>query len=305
VIDLNARYIVKNVVEGTSVHQADSAQSQGDDEGNDLIEVSSEPIKTKKSPIDYASYAPYFLQVPINKIKKTFEVTTQYATNVLAGEKIIQTNKAANPAFNVWRRNEPVATDTIYAQRPSYDSGYTMAQIFVGRKSLVIDVFGMTSEKEFVNTLEDVIRKRGAMDKLISDGASAEISRRVQDILRSLFIKGWQSERDRQNQNFTEHRWKFAKHNTQWTMSWRDIPPKVWFLCLCWVADVMNHTAEKSLGWVPPLQVLTGQTIDISKLLFFVFWDVVYVPRYKDNEYFGQLGSDKKHEIRGRFVGFS
>jgi hypothetical protein len=58
-----------------------------------------------------------------------------------------------------------------------------MAQIFVGRKSLVIDVFGMKTEKEFVNTLENVIRRRGAMDKLISDSAITELSARVMDIL--------------------------------------------------------------------------------------------------------------------------
>ena len=51
-----------------------------------------------------------------------------------------------------------------------------MAQIFVGRKTLVIGVYGMGTEKEFVNTLEDVICKRGAMDKLISDSARVEIS---------------------------------------------------------------------------------------------------------------------------------
>ena len=36
-----------------------------------------------------------------------------------------------------------------------------------------------------------------------------------------------------------------------------------------------------------------------------MFWDVVYVSRYKDNEYFKQLGSEKSSEIRGRFVGFA
>ena len=62
------------------------------------------------------------------------------------------------PALNVLRRNEPVATDTIFAEVPAIDSGgQTMAQIFVGHKSLVIDVYGMGTEKEFVNTLKDVI----------------------------------------------------------------------------------------------------------------------------------------------------
>jgi hypothetical protein len=51
-----------------------------------------------------------------------------------------------------------------------------MAQIFVGRKSLVIDVCGMSTTKEFVNTLE------GAVDLLVTDNATVETSRRVLDI---------------------------------------------------------------------------------------------------------------------------
>ena len=51
----------------------------------------------------------------------------------------------------------------------------------------------MHSDAEFVNTLNDEIRKRGAMDMLTNDRAQAEISKRVQDILRSYVIKDWQS----------------------------------------------------------------------------------------------------------------
>jgi len=180
-----------------------------------------------------------------------------------------------------------------------------MAQIFVGRKTLVIDVYGMGSAAEFVNTLEDIIRKRGPMDKLISDSAKVEISRRVKEILRALMIDDWQSERNRQNQNFAEHRWCMAKRNTQWIMNLRNVHPSLWLLCLQWVADVMNMTAEKSLGWRTPLEVLTGQTTDISIMLVFVFNDVVYVPRYKEKNYQNQVGSEKSSEIRCRFVGFA
>ena len=116
--------------------------------------------------------------------------------------------------MNVQRRNEPVATDTFYARKPAIDSpGYTMGQFFVGRKLLVIDIYGMTSTKQFVNTLEDVIRERGAMDLLISDSAKVEQSARVMDILRALWIQGWQSERGYQHQNFAEHRYGHFKKN--------------------------------------------------------------------------------------------
>ncbi len=88
-------------------------------------------------------------------------------------------------------------------------------------------------------------------------------------------------------------------------MNWRNVDPSAWLLCTKWCADVMNLTAEKSLGWRTPLQVLTGQTSDISIALCFLFWDVVYVKRYKEKGYSGQIGSAKSSEIRGRMVGFS
>jgi hypothetical protein len=67
----------------------------------------------------------------------------------------------------------------------------------------------------------------------------------------------------------------------------------------------MNMTAEKSIGWRTPLEVLTKETTDISIALCFLFWDVVYVKRYKNKHYQGQVGSEESSEIRGRFVGFS
>ena len=51
----------------------------------------------------------------------------------------------------------------------------------------------MKSDKEFVSTLEDNIRKRGATDKLINDRAQVEISNKVLDILCNYVIEDWQS----------------------------------------------------------------------------------------------------------------
>jgi hypothetical protein len=172
------------------------------------------------------------------------------------------------------------------AEVPAVDmNGQTLAQIFVGQKSLVIDVFGMASSAEFVNTLEDVIRYRGTMDKLISDSAKVETSKRVLEILRALCIDDWQSEAQYQHQNYAKRRWGNLKSNIEWYMNWRNVQANAWLLCIEWCADVMNMTAEKSLGWRTPLEVLTGQTTDISIALCFLFWDVVYVKRYEDKDY--------------------
>ena len=73
--------------------------------------------------------------------------------------------------MNVPRRHEPVATYTIFSDTPAVDSGVKQAQVFVGRDTLVADVYPMKSGKQFVNTLKDNIRRKGAMDKLLSDSA--------------------------------------------------------------------------------------------------------------------------------------
>jgi hypothetical protein len=80
-------------------------------------------LKSKKKEIDYQRFQLYFLNVPVQKVKRTFENTTQYATNVMAGDHIMQTIQSPYPALNVLRRNEPVATDTIYAGYASHQHG--------------------------------------------------------------------------------------------------------------------------------------------------------------------------------------
>ena len=76
-----------------------------------------------------------------------------------------------------------------------------MTQSFVGKRTLVTDVYPLKSQKQFVNTLEDNIRFRGAMTKLISDYAKVEISNKVKDILRMYHSSSWNSEPYHQNQN--------------------------------------------------------------------------------------------------------
>jgi len=179
------------------------------------IEANKTTVRVKKKPMDCSKYCAHFLGVPVKKIKATFQATTQFATNVMAGNKILQTIKSPWPANNVRRRNEPVATDTMKAQVPAVDDGSTMAQLFIGPKLLVSDAHGVETDATFVNTLEDSIRLRGAMDKLISDGAKSELSDRAQDVLRTLCIDNWHSEAHYQHQNFAEHCWRHIKKNVE------------------------------------------------------------------------------------------
>ena len=254
------------------------------------------PTETKSKPIDYSKHRAQFLHVPIEKIRRTFQATTQNAAHVASGGKIQQTLKSPNPALNTPRRNEPVATDTVFADVAAVDTpGYTCAQTFVGRSSLLADAYGMASTNEFVNTLLDCIRDGGAVDQLTSDHANYEMSSRVKDTLRALMIGHWKSEPYCQHQNFAEHRWGHVKSNLEWLMAFLDVDPDCWLLALNYVCTVMNFTAERSLGWRLPMEVATGITQDISILLCFMFWDIVHCARYANK----QPGSQKGQEIRG------
>ena len=254
--------------------------------------------RTKKQP-DYEALRPFFLHTTADVIKRTFLATTQYARTAMGGLHLKKTYRSPFPALNVHRRHEPVATDTVYADEPAIDNGCMAAQIFIGRNSMVADAYPLKTEKQFVNTLEDNIRKRGAMDKLISDRAQVEISNRVQDILRAYHIDDWQSEPHYQHQNMAKRRWGVIKAMVNLLLNRTGAPAYAWFLALLYVCCVLNHTALESLNWRTPLEELTGTTPDISAILMYQFWEPVYFKKHD-----ASFPSDST-EQSGRFVGIA
>ena len=156
----------------------------------------------------------------------------------------------------------------------------------------------MKHDKEFVNTLEENIRKRGAMDKLVSDRAPVEISKRVHDILRALFIDDWQSEPHCQHQNPAERRIQTVKRGANTLLDRTGAPAYAWLLAILYVCFVLNFTHNAVINNVP-MNLATGSTCDISPLLRFRFWQpVCYM--HDDSDFPGD-----SPEERGRFVGTS
>ena len=157
------------------------------------------------------------------------------------------------------------------------DSGVKQAQVFVGRDSLVADVYPMKSGKQFVNTQEDNIRRRGAMeDKLLSDSAKTEISKKVMDILRAYHISNWHSEPYHQNQNPVEWRYSTINLGQNTVMNRSGAPANCWLLCMIYVCYILNHIACGALNGSIPLLVLYGITPDISIMLLYTFYQPVF-----------------------------
>ena len=252
---------------------------------------------------DWNALRPFFAWTSPSSIQDTFNVTTRHGIAPHTQDYIKKHFKSRNPVFNIPRRSEAVATDTIFSDTPAVDDGSTIAQFFCGRDTLVCDAYGIKSTKQIINTLSDNIRKRGAMDTLISDGGKYEISKRVADLLRSLFIKDYQSEPYHQHQNKAENRFGLAKRYTNTVMNTSGCPACCWLLCLQYICVVLNHLASPTLQGICPVQALEGTTPDISFLLHFSFYEPIY---YRIDSSEPDLNfPSSSNEKKGYWVGFA
>jgi hypothetical protein len=206
--------------------------------------------------------------------------------------------KSPNPALNVYRCQEDVACDIIYSDVPDIYDGSTDVVIFVGVNTQVTDVYGIKTDKQFVNTLEDNIIQPGAPLKLISDRGQAIVSHKVPDILRSFCINNWQSEPHQQHQNPVERRSQTIKNCTNRILDQTGAPAHTWLLAIQYVCFLLNHMYNETLKSVP-LTCLQGVTVDISALPRYHFWQPVF---YKLSE--SSFPSESK-EALGHVVGVS
>ena len=252
---------------------------------------------------DWNALRPFFAWTSPSSIKDTFNVTTRHGTAPHTQDYIKKHFKSRNPVFNIPRCSEAVATDTIFSDTPAVDDGSTMAQFFCGRDTLVCDAYGIKSTKQFINTLSDNIRKRGAMDTLISDGGKYEISKRVTDLLHSLFIQDYQSEPYHQHQNKAENHFGLANLYTNTVMNTSGCTACCWLLCLQYICVALNHLASPTLQGICPVQALEGTTPDISFLLHFSFYEPVY---YRIDSSEPDLNfPSSSNEKKGYWVGFA
>ena len=76
-------------------------------------------------------------------------MSTQHAST-LESALIKKTYSSPFAALNVNRRNESVATCTIYGDASAIDDGSKCVQAFVGTKNLVSDVYRMKSDKKIL-----------------------------------------------------------------------------------------------------------------------------------------------------------
>jgi hypothetical protein len=108
---------------------------------------------------DSAALHPLFSWLSPKITQKTFDNTMQYAC-IPCCTLLKHALKSPNPALNVIRCNEPIGVllVTLFMQiplPPAIHDGSTSAVNFVGVDMQVTDVYGIKTDKQFVNMLED------------------------------------------------------------------------------------------------------------------------------------------------------
>ena len=154
----------------------------------------------------------------------------------------------------------------------------------------------MKSSAQFPGTLSDNIIDCGAPTKLISDRAQVEISKHVQEIHWTLYIASWQSEPHHQHQDPVECHYQDVKWMCNTVLDHTSAPAYCWLCCLIYVCFVLNNCYSDHIKGVP-IHLVTGTTNDISPLLCFEFYELVYYQM--DDVPFPSMSK----ECRGQWVG--
>jgi hypothetical protein len=135
----------------------------------------------------------------------------------------------------------------------------------------------------------------GAPNKLFSDNAKAQQSAKVKEILRNFAVADASSEPHYQNQNAAEREIQDVKKDMEMVMNLINTPYEWWPLCVEYIAMVKNHTAHSSLKNRTLIEVRTGQTPDVSKLLQYCWWEPVYFLDEEGTECLGRWAGVAEH----------
>ena len=205
--------------------------------------IGSEPRIAKPSPINYEQYSPNFCYLPTERVRTTFEVTSQNM-NMPPPTFMRKYHRSRNPAQNIYCRDEADSIDQIFSDTPFIDGGEKSAVIITGVKSHITACYKTmgSTEEDILGAFQDHVRHYGRPRKLYTDAARVYRGNRFIQYLRDLYIAFWSAESKHQNQNPVEKRYDTVKRMTNRLMERRGSPPIAWFFAMSLVCYVLSHS---------------------------------------------------------------
>ena len=90
---------------------------------------------------DNEKFRLYFGWVNVDTVQHTIEQSIQWGVSIPSTLSMKRHLKSRNPALNIPKRHEHVATEAAFSDTPAVDSGFKQAQVFVSRDIIVADAY--------------------------------------------------------------------------------------------------------------------------------------------------------------------
>ena len=191
--------------------------------------------------------------------------------------------------FELKRLKGKFASDTLWAKTKSLQSNIA-AQIYSHKNGFkALYPMKKASSDNVGDTLSEFVREFGAPEYLTFDGAAVQTGSRTQfqSIIRRSMIKYHVSGPRRPDQNPAEAAIRELKMRWYRIQSKKNIPDRLWDYGMKWVCETDNITSNSSkyCNGRTPLEIVTGETPDISEYTDFGFYDYV---TFRQNAGLGQ-----------------
>ena len=209
------------------------------------------------------------------RAQRTLRVTTQ--RGVRSAILPISRRYRADRVFGVKRLNGKFATDTAYGKIKSL-RGNVGSQIYSHKCGFKVAYpISRVDGNHVGDTLTQFIGDFGVPEQLTFDGASVQTGpkTRFMDAIRRYEIKYHVSGPRRPNENPAEQSIHEIKKRWYRIMLKKKVPPRLWDYGFTWVCETENICANfsKHAHGRTPLEIITGETPDISEYLDFEFYD--------------------------------
>jgi hypothetical protein len=233
-------------------------------------------------------------------VKNTFLCTTQLVPNVQHENQAYPKDHhvARFPILAHRRLNETVYADPIEYLVDGTKEYALFISCKVSKLRMIYPLGRKKSSKKMLDALYDFVREYGVPRTLYSDyGADCNISDAWKRFARLLVIPQRNSEPHHHESNLVERSWQEVKQRGFNVMRENVIPSKHTLSIYQHICDCMNHTAINSNDNRTPIELLTGDTPDISVFRFRPYQEVWYLKT--------KATLDQREWIKGRFLGIA
>mmetsp|Transcript_5411 Transcript_5411/g.7980 ORF Transcript_5411/g.7980 Transcript_5411/m.7980 type:complete len:205 (+) Transcript_5411:2308-2922(+) len=173
------------------------------------------------------------------------------------------------------RLNSYLYSDTLFSNTKSI-RGNQYAQLFVTDKHYCA-IKPMKTKGEAGEKLNEFITTTGNPEGLITDGAKEEYHGRWGEVRKKFLLHQRQTEPHSAWQSHAEDAIRESKNHYRRLMDRKRVPEALWDFGMEYISYARNRIAHPTLDNRTPLEVLTGDSPDISELLDFSFYDWVKV----------------------------